>query len=213
MKKILILVLLSFSLSVNAQSLNEIFLKIPDVYFKDFKEVCNDNLTLEGRKALLNNKKYKVFEIETLDSKNGYLSFFTNTDGEGMAGYLTYWRFQHSILAALVIDHNANCTDYSKDIYFFEYQNGKLVDVSKSFNPKLGIKDFNITDPQVLSTFKDNFSTIWRLPKEGKKIKIYAFHYDCGGDWYPANGIYFELEPNSSKTFKIVKSYEKNPNE
>ena len=121
MKKILILVLLSFSLSVNAQSLNEIFLKIPDVYFKDFKEVCNDNLTLEGRKALLNNKKYKVFEIETLDSKNGYLSFFTNTDGEGMAGYLTYWRFQHSILAALVIDQNANCTVYSKDINFFAF--------------------------------------------------------------------------------------------
>lgn len=213
MKKLILLVFISIVSSVNAQSLNDIFLKIPDVYFNDFEEVTGSKLTIEGRKTLISQKKYKLFEIETLDSKNGYLSFFTNTDGEGMAGYFTYWRFQNSILAALVIDHNANCTDYSKGIFFFEYQNGKLVDVSKTFQPKLSMKEFEITDKETLTTFKDNFSTIWALPQQGKKIKITAFHYDCGGEWYPTNGVYFELDPTSIKTFKLTKFHGENPNE
>lgn len=212
--KILVQLLIVCTLSsANAQTINELFLKIPDVYFKSFENVTGTGLTLEGRKTLISKSKYNLFEIETIDSKNGYLSFFTNTDGEGMAGYLTYWRFQNKILAALVIDHNANCTDYSTGIYFFDYQNGKLVDVSKSFQPKLGMKEFEITDTETLKTFKDNFETIWKLPQQGKKITISAFHYDCGGDWYPTNGVYFELEPTSTKTFKLIKFHGENPNE
>ena len=131
-----------------------------------------------------------------------------------MSAQLTYWKFGKSILLSLVIDRNANCTDYSERVTFFEYSNGKLVDISKTFSPKLTLKSFENDTPENLENFKELFSTIWKLPKEGKKINISAFHYDCGGTfWYPSNGVYYEMEPTSVKTYKIIKKHGENPNQ
>jgi hypothetical protein len=197
----------------SGQTITDLFYKIPEQYFTDFKEFVPEKINSDLRKKLIAKKSTENFEIEKIDTKNGYLSFFTKTDGEGMSAQVTYWRFGKSILLSLVIDRNANCTDYSKRVVFFEYTNGKLVDVTKSFSPKLNLKSFENNTPENLKNFSELFKTIWKLPKEGKKINISAFHYDCGGTiWYPTNGVYFEMEPTSTKTFKIVKKYGENPN-
>ena len=198
----------------SGQTITELFYKIPEQYFGDFKELVPEEFNQKMRQKLISSKETENFELESIDLKNGYMSFFTKTEGESMAAQLTYWKFGKSILLGLVIDRNANCTDYSERVAFFEYTNGKLVDVSKTFSPKLTLKSFENDTPENVKNFTQLFSTIWKLPKVGKKIEISAFHYDCGGEfWYPANGVYLEMEPTSIKTFKIVKKHGENPNE
>lgn len=198
-------------------TLSDIFVKIPDVYFESFRYFnANSKPTMAIRKKLLNEKKTPHLELFEYDLKNGYLNFGTNGDGSSLQATITYWRFGNSILVGLVIDEDGNCTNFSKQVFFLEYSNGKFNDVTKLFNPKLNLMHFDISEYEVKERFEGlNSVTIWKLPQKGKTIKISPFFYVCGGSdrAFEGSPVYYDFEPTSIKTFKITKKYGKNPNE
>ena len=88
-----ILMLLISTQLASGQSITDLFYKIPEQYFGDFKELVPEKFNQKMREKLISSKETENFELESNDPKNGYMSFFTKTDGESMTAQLTYWKF------------------------------------------------------------------------------------------------------------------------
>ncbi|MFN8356625.1 MAG: hypothetical protein U0Y10_19380 [Spirosomataceae bacterium] len=215
MKRLFLLLLLlgftTFSFGTGS-TIEQIFLQIPMVYFRAFEENGVGQLNAQVRKQLLTTYKSGQLILFLIDPKSGYLHLGTESDGWSMQATITYWRFGNSTLVGLTIDKEDGCSNKSEEVYFFEYANGKLVDISQRFKPDLSLKRFDITDTKVLQSFDGMKHTIWRLPQIGKVITIKPFYYVCGGDGFEGSPVYYEIEPTSMNAYRLVKKYGKNVN-
>ena len=208
MKKLfsIILILLFKIGSVNAQNIGELFMKVPNRYFKN--TLTNKPISNEIKQKLLSTQKADGFRMNQYDARNGYINFITDTDSESLAFVMTYWKFSDGFLIAIATQTSAMCADITSEITFLTYKNGQFQDVSKTFMPALTLKSFEF-DPKFAQEVKkfENHKNIayWILPQKGKGIKIRSMIYECNDDFLPKPLNYYTLTPSSLSKYQLVK--------
>lgn len=208
MKKLFafIFILLFKISSVKAQNIGELFMKVPNQYFKN--TLTNKPITNTIKQKLLATQKAEGFILNLYDARNGYLNFITDTDSESLAFVMTYWKFTDGLLIAIVTQNSAICADITSEITFLTYKNGQFQDVSKTFMPKLTLKSFEF-DPKFAQEIKkfENHKNIayWILPQKGKEIKIRSMIYECNDDFLPKPLNYYTLTPSSLSKYQLIK--------
>jgi hypothetical protein len=194
------------NISVFAQNIGELFMKVPNQYFKN--TLTSKQISNEVKQKLLSNQKADGFWMNQYDAKNGYLNFITDTDSESLAFVMTYWKFTDGLLIAIVTQTSAMCADITSKITFLTYKNGQFQDVSKTFMPALTLKSFEF-DPKFAQEVKkfENHKNIayWVLPQKGKEIKIRTMTYECNDDFLPKSLNYYTLTPSSLSKFQLIK--------
>jgi len=199
--KWLVFIFLIFVLDINAQSIDEYFINIPDVYFESLSKFNEKPFTKKTRKQIVEMDAASGFIDFQIERKNGYISFITNGDGENRGVELAIWNVGKDKLMVLCINVNANCTDYTKDVFVFKIRNLELIDISANILPNIRLDDFGyskLLNKDIIKILNDqNIKWNWELPRIGKKIRIIAPSYDCGNDFLPLAEQHFEIIPQS----------------
>lgn len=203
---LLVLFCFCISLQINAQNIGDIFLKVPNRYFKN--TLTSKPLNNEVKQKLLSAQKAEGFVLNLYDPKNAYINIITDTDSESLAFVMTYWKFTDGLLIAIVTQNSAMCADITSEITFLTYKNGQFQDVSKTFTPVISLKSFEF-DPKFAQEVKkfENQKDIalWILPQKGKEIKIRSMIYECNDDFLPQPLNYYTLTPISLSKYQLVK--------
>ncbi len=174
MKKVLfLLTFLAMVTVVAAQTLNTLFLQLPDSCLLPAKESWYKPLNAAGRTALLKNGTYDVYELIAFDAKNGYIRFLTATDGPGYLVEMTYWKLKSGAkLVGLNIVASGLLFTYTKRIFFLKYQDGKWTDCSNQYLPDLQIENFYPLKKAPTSTEARNMRWYYSLPRLGVNIVV-----------------------------------------
>jgi hypothetical protein len=202
--KIIILIMLFSSFVLSAKNIKDYFLMLPDINTR------YGNLDKESKKKLLDNKNSE-FRINTINIKNGFMSFSTTGDGEGANFEITYYNLKNK--KKLVVINNTEwvmCCESSN--YSFYHISGNNVESvsSKKILPDFNLKDFlkeNKNNPKIDLLIKnkklvDNYYVI-KLPQKGKDITV---SINWGSLIYPFEGTSDEKD---KETLKFINSLEK----
>jgi hypothetical protein len=203
------LVLLLVTKVAATQTLNKLFLQLPDSCLLPAKESWYKPLDAAGRATLLKNGTYDAYKLIAFDVQNGYLSFLTATDGPGYVVEMTYWKLKSGAklvgLHIIAASPFARCT---KQIFWLKYEDGKWTDLTRQYLSDLQIENFYPprkapTDPQ-MRQMRWYFS----LPRLGVNITIYPPEVDDVVPDSPPEA-YYEMQWVNERFQLVRKLYEK----
>jgi hypothetical protein len=210
MKKVFVFsALLLLANIVAAQTLNSLFLQLPDSCLLPAKESWYKPLNAAGRAALLKNGTYDLYELIAFDPQNGYLRFLTATDGPGCVVEMTYWKLKSG---AKLVGLNIVAADllyrYTKRIFWLRYENGKWAECTSQYLPELQIESFY--PPQKAPAAPEIRQMRWyySLPRLGVNITIYPLEMDDIETDSPPEA-YYEMQWINERFQLVRKLYEK----
>jgi hypothetical protein len=202
-------VLLLLANAAAAQTLNTLFLQLPDSCLLAAKESWYKPLDAAGRAALLKDKKFDTYTLTAFDPKNGYLAFSTATDGPGYEVEMTFWKLKSGArLVGLNVVASGLLFSYTKRVRWLQYEQGKWKDVSKNHLPSLQIADFYAPGQAPKTAETKAMRWYFRLPQQGVNIEVHAPDADdrtAGGP--PA--FFYELQWREEAFKAVRKEYEK----
>lgn len=152
MKKTIVLIVLFIGglLSVQAQSIVEIFYLLPKEYL--------DNLDKEQRQQLMKDNTLAVDDLEYsvfVDARNGFMRMSYNYT-EGQSGYgvyqIAYWNIADSKLIAVSTKNGSNGGFFQSEFKFFELKNDEVTLVEKAV-----IKGYSADTEQTILGLLDSF--------------------------------------------------------
>ncbi|HSJ04669.1 MAG: hypothetical protein ACAI34_09430, partial [Verrucomicrobium sp.] len=174
-------------IGLRAQTVADFFLLLPDAPLARWGEIQTP-LTVDLRKRLVSAEAKVQEKARTeamiremsVDPKNGYLTFVSPGDGEGMNVYMTYWREKKKkdgpCVIAVVTDKWSAATHTSCGVYFYRWtpESPKtLEDVSAQYLPALHAGNFYETTKEAADLAeKAGLRWIWELPQKGTTIRI-----------------------------------------
>lgn len=193
-----------------AQTIGDLFVQLPQAIFEPIEKMVSTPFTTSTRKSIIASKQHRAIRNFQQDNTNGFLAFATETDGDGYAFEMTYWKLASGDkLIATLVNNNGNCSRFTENAQFWLYQKGKITNVTKDYYVKLALNKFykKIT-PNIIALTKQGFnSPLWILPQKGTTIRIVAPEYDCGDDSLPQSDFYFEMQWQNGN-FELVKQNE-----
>lgn len=194
---------------VNAQTLQTLFVSLPDSCFEPAHESWYKPLDAAGRAALLKNKQYDTYKLSFADPKNGYLLFMTTSDGPGYELKMTYWKCADgSRLVALNIMASGMSFAYTKRLWFLHYLQGQWTDVSSRHLPELSLSDFYVPEQAPEKVETKAMRWLFSLPQAGVNIAVHPPEADdestgSGPAWY------YEMQWKSERFELVRKAYQR----
>ncbi len=203
------LVLLLVTKVAATQTLNKLFLQLPDSCLLPAKESWYKPLDAAGRAALLKNGTYDVYELIAFDVQNGYLRFLTATDGPGYVVEMTYWKLKSGAkLVGLNIVAAGPFTRCTKRIFWLKYEDGKWTDFTRQYLPDLQIENFYSPRKAPGGPEMRQMRWYFSLPRSGFNITIYPPEVDdVAADSSPE--AYYEMQWINERFQLVRKLYEK----
>lgn len=209
MKKILVALLFCMG-QAQAQTIGDLFVQLPQTIFEPIEKMVSTPFTTSTRKSIVTAKQHRAVRNFQQDNANGFLAFATETDGDGYAFEMTYWKLASGDkLIATLVNNNGNCSRYTQSAEFWLYQKGKITNVTKEYYVKVALyKFYKKITPNISTLAKQGqIKPLWVLPQKGTTIRIIAPEYDCGDDSLPPGNFYFEMQWQNGK-FELVKQNE-----
>ncbi len=173
----LFFVVLFTSTIATAQTLNTLFLQLPDSCLLHPEESRHKPLNSAGRASLLKKQTFDGYDLIAFDTQNGYLRFITVTNDPEYIEYvveMTYWKLKSGAkLVGLNIIAGSRSHCYTKRIFWLKYENGKWIDCTSQYLPKLQIEDFYAPNKAPTTPKLRNMRWYFSLPRSGVNIAIH----------------------------------------
>lgn len=171
--------------SVRADDLAELFPKLPASVFeqwvgedpKPIADAANRTrlmaATGDARDMLATDFGLRDVKV---DEKNGFLSFDSNGDGEGVIFTMTFWKAKDGAkLVGVAIEQWTNVANDTAHISFWRVRDGKLTEATKEVLPDVALTNFFDKHPEkVKAAATDGFRWWWKLPQKGTTIRLEA---------------------------------------
>lgn len=171
--------------SVRAGELEDFFIKLPASCFEKWggdgvpliASPENRRRLVQGPPAELNKRAADLgLRNAVIDSQHGFLTFGSNTDGEGDVFTLSFWRCDDlSRLVGVTIEHWSASTSDTPHVSFWRSAGGSLRDVTDNFIPVIPLTKFFDRHPGLIkAAAADGFHWRWTLPQQGTTIRVQA---------------------------------------
>jgi hypothetical protein len=173
-----IIIFLAFLLpgnQIKAQTLETLFLQLPDTCLRLMQEGGYLPLDTKGRAALLSDQSYDGYELIVNDASNAYFRFLTTADTSGFVVEMTYWKLKNG---ARLVGLNIMAADldflYTKRIFWLKYEQGKWTDLTAYYLPDVQFDDFYIAGKAPTEGEAKTMRWLFSLPRSGVNITIKA---------------------------------------
>ncbi|MFN8354164.1 MAG: hypothetical protein U0Y10_06960 [Spirosomataceae bacterium] len=179
-----------------SQTIGDLFVQLPQRTFIPLQKMVGVSFTTAMRKSLITQKTHQAIRNFRQDNVHAYLTFATETDGDGYSFEMTYWKLPDgNKLIVSTVNNNGNCSQFTEQVDFWLYKQGQLSNVSNQYRPPLTLSKFYKKSSATLSKLQKsgiNYG-LWKLPQVGTTIWVEPPQYDCDTDAMPLGDYYFLL--------------------
>ena len=171
--------------AAHADELGDIFLKLPGSCFEKWGENGPPPIATPANRTRL--VQAAPGDIEkcaaelglrnvVIDHQHGFITFGSNTDGEGDVFTLSFWKCDDGTrLVGITIDHWSTSTSDTSHVSFWRKAGERMLDVTDSFLPVIPLTKFFDRHPDaVKAAAADGFHWRWLLPQRGTTIRVEA---------------------------------------
>lgn len=171
--------------SAHADELGDIFIKLPGSCFEKWGEGGPPPIAMPENRARL--AQAAPGDLEkcaaelglrnvVIDRQHGFITFGSNTDGEGDVFTLSFWKCDDGTrLVGVTIDHWSSSTSDTAHVSFWRKSGEHVRDVTESFVPAIPLsKFFDKHAAEVKAAAADGFHWRWTLPQRCTTIRVEA---------------------------------------